>query len=199
MQRKGAWIGHACLAVALLAPNAIAQQAQRPAAVHAVPGDGQHDFDWETGVWRTELRRLAQPLSGSQEWLEYSGTSVVRQVMGGRANLVELRVQGPAGQIEGVNLRLYNPQVRQWSLHYASLRNGALTRPVHGGFRDGRGEFYGLEDLDGKAVLVRFVITRIAADTARFEQAYSEDGGRSWEVNWIATDTRIGNVDPARP
>lgn len=154
-------------------------------------GDGQTDFDWEIGTWKTELRRLAKPLSGSQEWVEYSGTSVVRNVLDGHANLVELRVEGPAGRIEGVSLRLYNPQARQWSLNYATVRNGTLTRPVQGSFRNGRGEFYGQDDLDGKAVLVRFVIWRVTADSARFEQAYSEDGGRSWETNWIATDTRI--------
>ena len=180
-----AWLRRACLAIALLAMNA---SAQTPSVV---PTDGQQDFDWEIGTWKTELKRLAKPLSGSREWVEYSGTSVVRKVLDGRANLVELRVQGPAGTIEGASLRLFNPQAEQWSLHYASARNGALTRPVHGRFRDGRGEFYGEEDLDGKAILVRFVISKITADSARFEQAYSEDGGRNWETNWIAVDTRI--------
>ena len=180
-----AWLRRACLAIALLAMHASAQTPP------AVPTEGQQDFDWEIGIWKTELRRLAKPLSGSREWVEYSGTSVVRKVLDGRANLVELRVAGPAGTIEGASLRLFNPQAGQWSLHYASARNGALTRPVHGRFRDGRGEFYGEEDLDGKAILVRFVISEISADSARFEQAYSEDGGRSWETNWIAVDTRI--------
>lgn len=190
------WIPRACLALSLLVLNAPAQPPQ--ANLRVAAGDGQKDFDWETGAWRTELRRLAKPLSGSQEWLAYSGTSVVRSVLDGRANLVELRVEGPAGKIEGASLRLYNPQTRQWSLHYASVRSGALTRPVHGGFRNGVGEFHGQEDLDGKAVLVRFVITRTSADTARFEQAYSQDGGRSWETNWIAVDTRIGKADQAQ-
>ena len=179
-----AWLRRACLAIALLAMHASAQTPP------AVPTEGQQDFDWEIGIWKTELRRLAKPLSSSREWVEYSGTSVVRKVLDGRANLVELRVQGPAGTIEGASLRLFNPQAGQWSLHYASARNGALTRPVHGRFRDGRGEFYGEEDLDGKAILVRFVISEIGADSARFEQAYSEDGGRTWETNWIAVDTR---------
>lgn len=187
------WLGVACLALALLAPRASAQSPQ--AASRVPPGDGQRDFDWEIGTWKTELRRLAKPLSGSQEWVEYSGTSVVRKVLDGRANLVELRVAGAAGTIEGVSLRLYNPQARQWSLNYASVRNGALTRPVHGAFHKGRGEFHGQDDLDGKAILVRFVITQITADSARFEQAYSDDGGRSWEINWIATDTRIEDAD----
>ena len=192
------WLGSACLALALLALNASAQPSQAtssPAIPRVAPDEGRNDFDWEIGTWKTELRRLAKPLSGSKEWVEYTGTSIVRPVMGGRANLVELRVEGPAGKIEGASLRLYNPQARQWSLHYASMRNGALTRPVHGGFHDGRGEFYGEEDLDGKAILVRFVISQLSADSARFEQAYSEDGGRTWETNWIAVDTRIGSAD----
>ena len=196
MQSSGrTWLRRACLATALLMLNAPAQTPRVDARIAS--GNGQDDFAWETGEWKTELRRLAKPLSGSNEWVEYSGTSVVRELLDGRANLVELRVDGPAGKIEGVSLRLYNPQSRQWSLNYASVRNGALTRPVHGGFRDGRGEFYGQEDLDGRAILVRFVISRTTADSARFEQAYSDDGGRSWETNWVATDTRIRASDNA--
>ncbi|QNP42237.1 hypothetical protein H8B22_13780 [Lysobacter terrestris] len=179
--------------MALLTLNASAQPSH--AASTVASDDGQKDFDWGIGTWKTELRRLAKPLSGSKEWVDYAGTSVVRKVLDGRANLVELRVAGPTGKIEGASLRLYNPQARQWSLHYASIRNGALTRPVHGGFHDGHGAFYGEEDLDGKAILVRFVITQLNADSARFEQAYSEDGGRTWETNWIAVVTRVGDAD----
>lgn len=187
------WRVLACSAMTLLALNA---SAKPPHVVSPVaPGDGQRDFDWEIGTWRTELRRLAKPLSGSQEWVEYAGTSVVRKVLDGRANLVELHVSGPAGAIEGVSLRLYNRQARQWSLNYASTRNGVLTRPLHGGFRNGRGEFYGQDEVDGKSVLTRFVILQITPDSARFEQAHSEDGGRNWEINWVATDTRTGVVD----
>ncbi|KQY52223.1 hypothetical protein [Lysobacter sp. Root494] len=187
------WFYRACLAaVALMALNASAQPS--PAST-LVPQDGQHAFDWEIGTWKTEVRRLAKPLSGSRDWVEYRGTSVVREVLDGRANLVELRVEGPAGRIEGVSLRLYNPQTQQWSLNYANASNGALSRPVHGGFRNGRGEFYGQEDLDGRAILVRFIIPEISADSARFEQAYSVDGGRTWETNWVAIDTRIRGAD----
>jgi hypothetical protein len=165
------------------------------ASPSAGPVDGQHDFDWEIGTWKTELRRLAKPLSGSSEWVQYSGTTVVRKVLDGRANLVELRVKGPAGQIEGTSLRLYNPQTKQWSLNFASVRNGVMTQPVYGGFRDGRGEFFGQDSLDGRAIFVRFVISKVTNESWRFEQAYSEDGGRTWEVNWIATDTRVKGVE----
>lgn len=187
-----AWLLGACLVtVALPALDVPAQPA--PATVAA--RGGQHAFDWEIGTWKTEVRLLAKPLSGSHEWVNYRGTSVVRKFLDGRANLVELRVEGPVGRIEGVSLRLYNPQTQQWSLNYANARNGALTRPVHGGFINGRGEFYGQEDLDGRAVLVRFVISDVSTDTARFEQAYSADGGRTWETNWVAVDTRIRGAD----
>jgi hypothetical protein len=103
--------------------------------------DGQHDFDFEIGAWKTQLRRLQRPLTGSTTWLEYEGTTVVRNVLDGRANLVELKVDGPAGKLEGLSLRLYNPQARQWSLNFANVSSGALTTPSIGAFKDGRGEF----------------------------------------------------------
>jgi hypothetical protein len=111
--------------------------------------------------------------------------------MGGRANFVELSAKGPSGMIEGGALRLYNPQARQWSLNFASLRNGLLTAPVFGAFDgSGRGVFIGQDQLEGRTILVRFVITRPSAREAHFEQSYSADGGATWEANWIAVDTR---------
>lgn len=153
--------------------------------------DGQHDFDSHIGTWKTHLKRLVHPLSEADQWTEYEGVTTVRKVWEGRANLVELSAKGPAGHFEGLSLRLYNPQSRQWSLNFASSRSGTLAQPTIGGFIDGRGEFYNQEDFEGRAVLVRFVITPLDADTLRFEQAFSEDGGRTWEVNWVATDTRV--------
>lgn len=153
--------------------------------------DGQHDFDFEIGTWKTHLRRLVRPLTGSTTWVEYEGTSVVRKVWNGRANLVELKVSGPAGSFEGLSLRLYNPQSRQWSLNFANINDGTLAQPTIGEFKDGRGEFYNQETYNGRAILVRFVITKISEDKYQFEQAFSEDGGKTWEVNWIAVDTRV--------
>lgn len=153
--------------------------------------DGQRDFDFEIGSWKTHLRRLTSPLTGSTTWVEYEGTSVVRTVWNGRANLVELDVEGPSGRIDGLSLRLYNPQTRQWSLNFASARNGMMTPPVTGSFTDGRGEFFGQESMDGKPIFVRFVISVLSPDSCRFEQSFSNDGGKTWEVNWIAIDTRM--------
>lgn len=153
--------------------------------------DGQQDFDFEIGSWTTRLSRLQAPLTGSSTWVEYTGTTVVRKVWDGRANLVELDVAGPAGRIEGLSLRLYNPQSRQWTLNFSNARGGTLAEPMTGEFLDGRGEFYSQEEFNGRMILVRFVITVIDPDTCRFQQAFSDDGGRTWEVNWIATDTRV--------
>ena len=153
--------------------------------------DGQHDFDFEIGTWKTHLWRLVDPLTGSTKWVEYEGASVVRKIWNGRANLVELEVDGPTGHIEGLNLRLYNPQSRQWNLNFASSRSGTLSPPTIGEFKNGRGEFFSQETLNGQAILVRFVISDITPDSCRFEQAFSDDGGKTWKVNWIALDTRM--------
>jgi hypothetical protein len=175
----------------LAAGPAPARSGPQAAAPTAAQRDGSHDFDWEIGRWTTELRYLPEPLTGSKRWLEYRGTSEVRSILGGRANLVELSLAGPAGRIEGASLRLYNPQARQWTLNFANIRNGQLTAPVHGAFdANGRGLFYGVDTVDGRAVLVRFVISDVTPNSARFEQAYSADAGATWEVNWIAVDTR---------
>jgi hypothetical protein len=175
-------------------------EAVRPGAAPTVePRDGQHDFDFEIGTWKTRLSLLLQPLTGSTKWVEYQGTSVVRKIWGGRANLVELDATGPTGRIQALSLRLYNPQSRQWSLNFSNSRTGTLSPPSIGEFSNGRGEFYSQETLNGRAILVRFVISAMTPDSCRFEQSFSGDGGRTWELNWIATDTRMKGGSEAAP
>jgi hypothetical protein len=155
--------------------------------------DGQSDFDFEIGTWKTRLSRLLRPLTGSTTWVEYEGTTVVRKVWDGKANLVELVADGKAGagRIEALSLRLYNPQSRQWSLNFSNSASGTVATPTIGEFRNGRGEFYDQETLNGRAIFVRFLIIPITADSIRFEQSFSDDGGKTWEPNWIAIDTRV--------
>jgi hypothetical protein len=155
--------------------------------------DGQHDFDFEIGTWKTHLKRLLHPLTDSTTWVEYEGTTVVQKVWNGRANLVELEIDGPAGHLEGLSLRLYDPQARQWSLNFANSSGGTLAQPSIGEFRNGRGEFFDQETLNGRAIFARFVISDITSNSCHFEQAFSDDGGKTWEVNWITTDTRMKN------
>ena len=170
---------------ALAQENSAAVETARPASVR----DGQRDFDWEFGKCHTQLWRLKQPLSGSNEWLEYDGTTVVRKIWDGRANLVELKVDGPT-HIEALNLRLYNPETHKWSLNFASRKAGTLGTPTVGEFKNGRGEFFDQENFNGRPVLVRFIISDIKPESCKFEQSFSADGGKAWEVNWIAIDTR---------
>ncbi len=178
-------------ALAILLPSSTAG-ADQAAANQPVARDGPKDFDWELGSWTTNVKVRRNPLSGTAaDWAEYQGTSVVKPLLEGRANFVELSVAGTRGKIEGGSLRLYNSNARQWSLNYASVGGGVLTAPVFGGFDgSGRGAFYGQDILDGRTILVRFIITRVSPREAHFVQAYSTDGGKSWEDNWIAVDTR---------
>lgn len=194
------WCG---LLLVLQAPQAFSQ-ASSPVSTkdgrHAVQvRDGQHDFDFEIGTWKTHVQRLQAPLTGSTTWVEYEGTTVVRSIWNGRANLVELIAGGPAGRIEALSLRLYNSKSGQWSLNFSSSGSGSLAQAAVGEFRNGRGEFYNQEVLNGKAVLVRFVISDITPTSCHFEQAFSGDGGRTWEVNWIATDTRVEGENTMGP
>src|ERR1700675_2075529 len=193
-----------CGVALLLQPLALLAQ-QNPAASQtnahpaATDHDGQHDFDFELGAWHTHLKRLQHPLTGSTTWIEYHGTSVIRKIWDGRANLVELEVDGPTGHIEGLSLRLYNPQSHQWSLNFASSAQGTMSVPTVGEFKNNRGEFYDQETFNDRTILVRNVFSDITPNSYRFEQAFSDDGGESWEVNWIAVDTHVpeekGEID----
>ena len=117
--------------------------------------DGQHDFDFHFGIWKTHVSRLVHPLAGSKQWVEYDGTSIVSKVWNGRASLFELDVSGPAGHIEGVGLRLYDPEAHQWSLNWANSSDGVNNKPMIGKFKDDRGEFFDQEEFNGRMILAR--------------------------------------------
>ncbi|HTV86894.1 MAG TPA: hypothetical protein VME63_15950 [Dyella sp.] len=180
----------ACIGVSMLCAQPVHGHANATSTESAYR-DGRHDFDFEIGTWKTHLTRLLHPLSGSHAWATYEGTSVVRKIWDGRANLVELEADGPSGHLELLSLRLYNPDAHQWRINVASSRGGNLGVPAVGAFKDGRGEFIDQEIFDGRAILVRLVISDIKPDSYRVEQAFSDDDGRTWEVNWIATDVRV--------
>jgi len=152
--------------------------------------DGQHDFDFSIGTWKTHISRLQKPLTGSTTWVEYDGVSVVREILNGHANLFELSADGPAGHLEGVGLRLYNPESHQWSLNWANGSTGVLGVPTIGEFKSGRGVFVDQESFNDRVILVRNSFMDITPNSARFEQTFSDDGGQTWETNWVMTFTR---------
>jgi len=189
-----------CLVVAglcglLLPRDGSAQQDSGASVTNSQPAaaarDGQHDFDFDIGTWKTHLSRLVHPLTGSNTWVTLEGITVVRKIWDGKANLAELDVETPKGHVQVLSLRLYNPEARQWSLNTANSSVGTVSVPTIGDFKNGRGEFYDQEPFNGRTILVRNVWSDITADSCRFEQSFSDDGGKTWEVNWIAVDTRV--------
>ncbi len=160
------------------------------ASATSVERDGQHDFDFEIGTWKSHISRRLHPLTGSTTWVEMEAIVVVRKVWNGRANLMELEADSPTGHLEELNLRLYNPLSHQWSFNFANSKDGTLTPTMIGKFKNGRGEFIDQEPFNGKTILVRHVFMDITPDSHHFEQAFSDDGGKTWEPNFIATLTR---------
>jgi hypothetical protein len=166
-----------------------------------VEHDGQHDFDFLIGTWKFHLKRLLHPLTGSTTWAEYDGMGRAFRILGGRANVDEVSLEGPTGKVEGLTLRMYSPQSRQWSLYWGNIKDGTLGQPVVptvGSFKDGRGEFFDQEPINGRTIFVRYMWFDITPDSARFEQSFSADGGRTWEVNWISSQTRVSS-SPVSP
>jgi BNR/Asp-box repeat len=169
---------------AVFSANLTRKKSTPPAASRG-PHEGSHDFDFDFGSWQTHSKRLMHPLAGANDWVEMRGATIVSKVWNGRANLAEFKADGPAGPLELLALRVYDPTTHQWSINFATPKVGTLGVPGVGQARNGRLEFYDQEPIDGKAVLVRFSIWGIDAKTARSEQAFSADGGQTWEVNWI--------------
>lgn len=148
---------------------------------------------WAGGVVATLL--LALPcLPIAAQALEFDGTTGTRKVWNGRAWLEEFVVNNAGEHIEGLTLRMYNPQSHQWSLYWGTSQAGNLgypALPLIGEFKNGRGEFYSQDFYQGRAIFVRYLWESTTANSAHFEQSYSTDGGKTWEVNWITDQTRV--------
>jgi hypothetical protein len=151
---------------------------------------GQHDFDFHFGTWKAHNLLLERPLSGSNTWIELNGTVTVRKIWNGRANVEEIESGNATTHFQGLTLFLYNPASQQWSQTFANMDDGTLGQPLIGEFKNGRGEFFNRELFHGRVILVRFVWSDITPDSHRVEQSFSDDGGKTWETNFIATLTR---------
>ena len=150
----------------------------------------QHDFDFEYGTWKAVLlKRLTHPLANSDAWVEYDGTSVVQRLWNGRANFGVLEVDGPAGPIEGLTLRLYHPESQQWRLYWANSRDGALQTPTIGQFNSSRGEFFDPE-FSTNPIFLRFILSDPIQLISDRGSMLLPDWGKTWEPNWVGTFTR---------
>ncbi|WP_332777588.1 hypothetical protein [Polaromonas sp.] len=166
------------------------------AAVQPVidPTEGLHDFDFLHGHWRVHNRRLRQRLHGCTEWESFEATQYCMPLLGGMGNTDELRTQ--AGPV-GMSLRFFDLQAQQWQIYWVNPRDGLLQPPVKGGFINGTGYFEGVDEHEGRPVRVRYTWSGTRAGAPRWEQAYSADGGKSWETNWVMSFTRTDAAPPA--
>ena len=158
----------------------------------AEAGPAVHDFDFYMGAWSVHHRRLTQRLANSDEWQEFEGTSTAWPLLGGAGNVDDNVLELPSGTYRAISLRSYDPVRDTWSIWWLDGRNpGQLDPPVVGGFKDGVGTFIAEDTFDGRPILVRFLWSDITPTTCRWEQSFSPDGGRTWEVNWVMESTRI--------
>jgi hypothetical protein len=164
----------------------------KPASPAAPPApDAASDFAFLTGTWKIRNRVLDGWLKGSTTWYEYDATAVERPIWGGHGNIEEWDGVSPKRHIQGLAVRLYDPTARHWSIWWADRSVGTVfSPPVVGGFKNGRGEFFSESTIDGKRVRTRILWIKLTADALRWEQAYSTDGGKTWETNWIMNFTR---------
>jgi hypothetical protein len=183
-----------CLSQASLALADAVSDPSSQAHSAAPARDGQRDFDFLVGSWKIHLKRLVHPLTGSNEWVEFDGTTVCRHLWGGHAEVEEFNVDSPKThtKIQGLALRLYNPASHQWSIYWANAAKGSVdVPPMVGQFTGDRGEFYDQEYFEGRAIYVRFVWTGITTNSPHFEQSFSIDGGKTWETNWITDQVKV--------
>jgi len=148
-----------------------------------------HDFDYFAGAWITQQRRLKARGVGSADWEEFSATQCLTLYLGGLATVDELYI--PAKNRAGLTLRTFDVEKRQWSIYWVNSAAGKLDPdPVVGGFQGNHGEFYAQDTYKGRAILVQYVWLNISPKSARMEQSFSPDGGKTWEVNWICELSR---------
>jgi hypothetical protein len=173
----------------LFSINALAQAAaDAPAAAR----DGSHDFDFDLGVWRTDIVRRVHPLSGSDETVHMTGKVTVSKLWNGRAQVEEINADGPKGSHwDGMTVFLYDPENRQWSMNFAGASVGKMTPPTIGSLEDGRIQFIGTDTFDGRAVMIRAVWSDFTPTSHTYQESVSGDGGRTWVVYFTGHKTKL--------
>jgi hypothetical protein len=172
----------AFLAIAIAQPSL--------AQTHADVRDGSHDFDFSRGNWTTELTIIKDPFNKPNEQIHLRGTKVARPVWGGKGWLEEIAADGPSSHWQAANLFLYDPVAGQWSENYVDSSIGRMESPSTGGYRNGKMEFYSIELVDARSMLIRGTWTIMSPDLHSYEVARSVDGGRSWHTSFIARVSR---------
>src|ERR1700679_1576510 len=184
---KTAAIALTAIALFAAAPSAHAQSSGETTMTHA------HDFDFLVGKWRVHHHRLKARLAGSTEWQDFEGTSEMQMTMGGQGTFDDNFIDLPGGAYRAAGLRGYDPKTQTWSIWWLDGRNpqAPLDPPVRGNFQNGIGTFLADDTFNGKPIKVRYLWSAITPTSAHWEQAFSPDGGKSWETNWVMDLTRV--------
>lgn len=153
--------------------------------------DGREDFDFLVGRWTIRHRRLGARLAGCDAWTEFDGTCGMRKILGGLGNMDDNWLDLPEGGYAAVTFRRFDPLLRRWSIWWLDARCPDIDPPVHGGFAGGVGEFLGDDVFEGRPIRVRFLWSAITPTTCEWRQAFSDDGGATWETNWEMWFTRV--------
>jgi len=165
----------------------------QPAAHPPTVRDGSHDFDFIVGTWHTHVTRVLDPFDGGKHTVTLEGTVTERAVWNGRAWFEEIEADGPNGHWEGATLFLYDPAARQWSQTFINSASGAFQPGMIGAFKNGKAELYMLDTLDGRSVLLRATWSDIKANSHRYEEHFSDDGGRTWVMSFSALKTKAAS------
>ena len=154
---------------------------------------GVHDFDFLVGQWRVHHRKLKERLANNHEWIEFEGTLNSQPLMEGYSNVDDLVLEVPGGAYRGVALRSFDSKTQQWSIWWLDSRTplGPLDPPMRGSFHNGVGTFYADDTFNGRPVRIRFIWSKITPTSCHWEQAYSPDGGKTWETNWVQDIARV--------
>jgi len=155
--------------------------------------DGARDFDFWMGTWKIRNRRLRERLKGSNEWDEFEARGIARQLPAGLGNEDEFHTDYDGGFV-GMSFRFFNRATKQWAIHWVNSRQGVLEPPVLGSFSGDIGIFRGTDTFEGRPIDVRYTWSRVTTEAPHWEQAFSEDGGKTWETNWIMDMERISRA-----
>lgn len=154
--------------------------------------DGRRDFDFLVGRWTVAHRRLKVRLAGCDEWVAFGGTTELRHILQGQGVIDDNTLDLPGDPYAAVTLRTFDPKTGLWSIWWIDSRHPGIDAPVHGRFENGVGTFLGEDVVEGRPIKVRFLWSDITTDSARWSQAFSADGGETWETNWVMDFSRVG-------
>jgi hypothetical protein len=175
--------------LSLRAESALATGATAPGAA---TGGAEHDFDFFLGSWKVHHRKLKKRLAGSNEWEEFDGTTICQSLLGGIANMNDSVVNAAGGSYTGLGLRAFDAKTHTWADWYLDGRDpSAIDSPGIGRFTKGVGTFLSDDTFQGRPIKVQGIFSSLSGTSAQWEQAFSADGGKTWETNWVMRHERI--------